>query len=275
MKKQKVKITKKLKKLSSKLNKNKKNIKTRCNKKKTYTIKMKGGDVFNHLFCKKGSSENPRPSLHPEEYPKEDEASVAMEYFKSVDAPFEVCHENLEKLLEFKKKDFSYFKFLIFTINDETYIYGINGYPKVNKHPICLLFGIIEKTDPEEYINLKIAFESVKRLKEEKAQGINEYSPEIIELNSQIFANLRCMKVKSAGSGTMIDDNTLCINNKSGHFKASLNDIEPYARQIFVEKTGLNVYTTQSAEKSQIYEFLSNNGLDSKLVNRLSGLCIP
>lgn len=264
MKKHKCLITKKRKRIKSKSKR----------KKNKYTRKIYGGDVFNHLFCKKGTTDNPRPSLHPEEYPHEDESSVAMEYFKSVDQPFEVCEKNIDKLLEFKKDELKYFKFLIFIIDHNTYIYAINGFPKVNKHPLCYLFGIIEKTPTDEYVNLKKAFEKVKWMKEENIQGVNEYSTEIIELNSQIFANLNCMKVKSAGSGTIINNDIICINNKSGHFKASFEDIEPYAKNIFIEKTGLNVITTKAASKEQIYNFLEKNGLDKKLVNRYSGLCI-
>ncbi len=267
MRKSKRDMTRKQKKKNTKLSKKYKN----CKK---HTKKMFGGDVFNHLFCKKGSHDNPRPSLHPEEYTGDNDSSVAMEYFTSTDIPFEVCPENNDKLLQFKKEEYQYFKFLIFAINGNTYIYAINGRPKVNKHPLCYLFGIIEKSREDEYIMLKKAFDVVRHMKEENIQDVNEYSPEIIELNSQIFANLSCMKVKSAGSGTMIDQNTLCINNKSGHFKAKFEDIEPYARHMFEEKTGLHVVTMKAATKDQIFEFLDNNGLDRKLVNRLSGLCI-
>jgi len=243
-------------------------------KNKRTTKKLYGGDVFNHLFCKNGSPTNPRPSLHPEDYPDPNESSVAMEYFTSVDTPFEVCKENVHKLLEFKKSELKWFKFLIFMINGNTYIYAIYGFPKVNKHPLCYLFGILEKTNADEYVELKKAFEKVKSLKESNAQGVNEYSPDIIELNSQIFANLNCMKVKSAGSGTIMEDNTICINNKSGHFKAKLEDIDPYAKDMFNEKTGLNVIAVKAASKEQIMEFLNNNGIDIKFVNRYSGLCI-
>ena len=242
------------------------------NKKKTK--KIFGGDVFNHLFCRNGSANNPRPSLHPEDYPDENDSSVALEYYNSVHEPFEVCQENLPILLEFKKSNFKWFKFLIFIINGETYVYAIDGFPKKNKHPICYLFGIINKTNANEYIELKKAFETVKNMKEQNVQVVNEYTPEIIELNSQIIANLSCMKVKSAGSGTVLENNTICINNKSGHFKAKFEDIEPYAREIFAQKTMLRVTTTRAPDKAKIINFLNDNGMNSKLVNRYSGLCL-
>jgi hypothetical protein len=256
------------------INKKKQKTHKKVNKKKRFTKKYHGGDVFNHLFCKKGSPNNPRPSLHPEDYLYENESSVAMEYFMSFNTPFEVCKENIEKLLEFKKSEWKWFKFLIFIISSNTYIYAIDGFPKVNKHPLCYLFGIIEKTNADEYIELKKAFEIVKLMKENNIQGVNEHSPEIIELNSQIFANLSCMKVKSAGSGTILENNTICINNKSGHFKAKFEDIEPYAKDMFIEKTGLDASAVKAATQSQIIMFLNNNGQDIKLVNRYSGLCI-
>jgi hypothetical protein len=255
---------------------NRKNKKSNYRKNKKSYRKKRGGDVYNNLFCKKGLSNNPRPALHPEDYPDENSASVALEYFESIDEPFEVNKEkeNLDKLLTFRKQNLKWFKFLIFIINDITYIYAIYGFPKVNKHPLCYLFGIIEKTGPDEYLELKKAFYDVKLLKDNKTPNINEYTPEIIELNSQIFANLGCMKVKSAGSGTVLNDNIICINNKSGHFKAKFSDIDPYAKDLFAEKTGLSVQSVPAASTEQITNFLDINHIDRKLANRYSGLCI-
>ena len=262
-------ITKKYYKKYTKKNKNLYNKKNKYKKSK----KIYGGDIINRLFCKNGTLVNPRPALHPEEYTDENH-SVALEYFYSINNPFEVCRENLNQLLFFKMNNFKWFKFLIFIINRNTYIYAIDGFPKVNKHPLCYLFGILEKTEPDEYLELKKIFNVVKLMKDSNTPNVNENTPEIIELNSQIFANLGCMRVKSGGSGTLINDDTICINNKSGHFKASFDDIEPYAKNIFIEKTGLNVFTTIAPNKEKILQFLDSKQLDRKLVNRFSGLCI-
>ena len=235
--------------------------------KKKHYKKQYGGDVYNHLFCKKNNELKPRPALHSKDYDLNNkEYSVGMEYFRSNEEPFEVNKTNLNKLLTFKKSSLKWFKFMIFIINGEYYIYDIDGYSKTNKHPLCLIFGIMEKTP----------FYELKKMKNtDPSTPITETAPEIIEFNSQVFANLGCMKALSAGSGTINNDGTICINNKSGHFKAILDDIKPLAENIFLEKTGLFTKAQIAPSKEEVWSFLDSRSIDRKHLNRYTGLCIP
>jgi hypothetical protein len=236
------------------------NMKTRKSK--------KGGKLYNKLFC----HPTKRPKLSVKEYNVEN--SPAMEYYLSQDRAFEVTPETLPLLKQFQKSKHKYFKFLIFQLHKIPHIYVIYGNVKFNKHPTCYLQGI------KDYIHrgtqsFGLLMEAIQMVDKAKDAGIllTEQHEAIVELNGQIFANLKCMEVEAAGSGTMIDD-VICINNKSGHFNASFTDIEPYAREMFEQKTGLTVTTQKAPSKQAILHFLNKNGLDESLVNRVNGLCL-
>ena len=228
----------------------------------------KGGKLYNKLFCR----DTKRPKLSHHDY--EVDNSPAMEYYLSQDRAFEVIPENIHLLKQFQKSQYKYFKFLIFKLHKIPHIYVIYGNVKYNKHPTCYLQGIKDHMYKGTQ-SFGLLLEAIQMVDKAKDAGIilTENHEAIVELNGQIFANLKCMEVEAAGSGTMIED-TICINNKSGHFKASFADIEPYAREMFEQKTGLTVVTQKAASKEAILHFLNANKLDEKLVNRMNGLCL-
>ena len=165
--------------------------------------------------------------------------SPAYELYTSISLPFQLNEGNLGYFMNsFKKSHDAWFKFVIFNNSGQKYIYVIPGVP-INKHSVPLLSGLMELTrDSNEYPELRNAYNNVLDIK--GAQGIThdiESNEQILQLNNMITQYIPCMKVISAGSGTIEDDNTICINTKSGHYKPTEWHMT-VAKQVFEEVTG-------------------------------------
>ena len=59
------------------------------------------------------------------------------------------------------------------------------------------------------------------------------------------------MPVLAAGSGTVNDDNSLCINDKSGNYKPTPQSME-LAKLIFEQTTGLTIILSPKANKEDL-----------------------
>jgi hypothetical protein len=68
-----------------------------------------------------------------------------------------------------------------------------------------------------------------------------------------IERDIHCMPVSAAGSGTVNDDDSICINNKSGHYKPSPGSMK-LAQDIFIAKTGATIHVTEKVEKELLRE---------------------
>ena len=258
--------------------------------------RQRGGTLINHLICDKTKGY----PLRPDQYePKKRWFSPAFEYYKMVDLPFEVNEANLSKLQKFKKADNEAFKFIIFDLQQadyrkKKYIYAIHGSNMDNKHPCCFLHAVREHADElhPKYQFLIKAIDAVFQLRQSRLQNdkqpldVTESTPAIAELNKRIYEMTKCNEVESAGAGTMINDNKICINNKSGHYKATFEDVAPYTK-LFAERTGLEVYAEKQATTEAIKNFLKAKqlGFDKdgnqvsdeelkRLISDKSGICM-
>ena len=157
---------------------------------------------------------------------------------------------------QYKKRDNKWFKFVIFNNDQTKYIYLING-GQINKHSVCMLIGLLDVTKiSNEYEELRDAVHNLHLFK-------LQYDPLVIEndenlksnrtvlinrVNDLVTEQIRCMPVIAAGSGTVNDDNSICINNKSGHYKPT-SDAMLLAKTVFEENTGETVIVTDKVDK--------------------------
>ena len=81
------------------------------------------------------------------------------------------------------------------------------------------------------------------------------------------------MNSLSAGSGTILENDTICLNNKSGHFKPALADLE-IAKNMFNRITHMDVNTRLEAEKYRVETELSSI-VPNFNYNNYSGTCLP
>lgn len=160
---------------------------------------------------------------------------------------------------QFKKSDKKWFKFVIFNNDGNYFIYIING-GQINKHSVCMLLGLLDITSiKNEYSELRNAVKDLLDFKMNHSpfdvlsnQTLNEQLLKLIyNVDSVINNDIRCMPVSAAGSGTINDDNSICINNKSGHYKPTSQSME-LAKHIFTQNTGAEVYVTEKVDKEDL-----------------------
>ena len=162
--------------------------------------------------------------------------SPGMELYESLEKAVNVI-EHKRIINRFKKTEQSWFKFVLFKIKKTPKLYLILGNPKINKHSVCLLYGILED-NPEhspEYNDIRELMHAILRQKR-SSKALTEDSPLIIEFNEKLYEKLGCMDAIIAGSGIYMNDELspspssgrrrkLCLNNKSGHYKPSVEEI--------------------------------------------------
>ncbi len=175
----------------------------------------------------------------------------------------------------FNKSNDKWFKFIIFNNDGEDYIYIING-GQINKHSVCMLMGLLDVTkDTTEYEDLRMQVKALINFKMDNNPFdifSNTLLREELELLIQnidalIEENIPNMPVIAAGSGTVNDDDTICINNKSGHYKPNETSME-IARDMFMQKTGASVYITEKADKNLLREKYGDD------YENYSGICL-
>jgi hypothetical protein len=195
--------------------------------------------------------------------------SPGNEFYTSINEAFELNSETLGYFLySFRKSKDKWFKFVVFNNNDVNHIYIINGAP-INKHSVCLIQGLIDVTkDTGEYPDLHKTFKNLVEIKSEK--GIIddiESNQIVVDFNTVINRDIPCMPVISAGSGTVNDDDSICINTKSGHYKPEIENME-IAKQIFEQITSKNIIITMKIDKQLLIEKYGDKA------DNYSGICI-
>ena len=243
-----------------------------------HTSKMIGGILLNRSFCKKGTPEIPEPALTGREYDKKTKImSPGFEILMSTDKPFELKVDTLDVFNTFNRKDKKWFKFVIFRFKDENYLYVMYGNPEYNKHPMCMIYGFLEHSSDEEYPEFRKAITDLHTLKQSldvndvSIDDIDENNEVIILFNNKLFENFKCMEALSAGSGTILEDGSICLNNKSGHFKPSMADLE-IAKEMFESVTKRIVKTRLAADKSLVETELAS--LPGFKYDNYTGTCL-
>ena len=239
--------------------------------KRTMSKNKKGGvlvlnpetDLINTHIC------NVKPGVEKE--------SPGSEIFTSISKPFELKSETIGYLRQmYKSADDKWFKFTIFNNDGRNYIYIIDG-AKINKHSVCMLQGLLDVTKPSgEYNELRNAVNNLQIFKNENGSNMQTMTDEqksecitlINNINQLIERDVKCMPVVSAGSGSINSDNSICINNKSGHYKPN-NFTMSKAKEIFQENTGIiDVFIKEKEDKNVLKEKYGKN------YENYSGICI-
>jgi hypothetical protein len=204
--------------------------------------------------------------------------SLGKEVYTATDTPMVVNSDTLGTFVRrFKESDDNWFKFVILNNDGINHIYVING-NEINKHSVPFLHGLLELTDQNEdgdpYEKIRGAYKAILSLKENGPKiedSLIEYYPIVEFLNEAIKThkdyNVRCASVVAAGSGTILDNKTICINNKSGHYAPSMKQML-IAKDIFEDITKYKINIESKARKNAIK---SKYGSRSK---NYSGMCI-
>jgi len=196
--------------------------------------------------------------------------SVGQEVYTGVDTPLQIDESTLETFFaNYKKSDDKWFKYVIFNNDDTIYIYIING-REINKHSVIVLHGLLEVSSPTEYVELRKAYNTLLELK--AIHGISdpttiETHESVIRLNELVARDIPCMPVIAAGSGTINDDMSICLNTKSGHYKPTLDNLAT-AKDVFESITKLPVHIQRKADRELLIEKYGDR------VKDFSGMCL-
>ena len=234
--------------------------KTKRASKKRLTRKMKGGQLVvtptnlknNHLCGIKESGE-----------------TLGQELYTAKDIPMPVNAETLETFFaKFKKTDNNWFKFVIFNNDGSLYIYVIKG-SEINKHSVIFLHGLLEVTKPTEYPELRAAYNALLEVKSREPVPESEIEEieQVLELNRSVNMYIPCTPVVAAGSGTVNDDNSICLNTKSGHYKPTLENIN-VAKEIFESVTKTPATIQMKVDKELLIKKYGER------VKNFSGICL-
>ena len=254
-------------KTKKKLNRNKRNKRIR----KTLSKNKRGGllvmkpetDLINTHICNvKEGNEKDSPGL---------------EIFTSISKSFQLNKLTLGYLQQmYKNSDNKWFKFIIFNNSGENFIYIIDG-AKINKHSVCMIQGLLDVTkQANEYQDLRTAFNNLEIFKNNNGSNMDSMTTElkneckilIDKLNQLIDKDVKCMPLIAAGSGSINSDNSICINNKSGHYKPT-EDSMIEAKKIFEKNTGYdNVFVKEKEDKEVLKEKYGENA------ENFSGICL-
>jgi hypothetical protein len=208
--------------------------------------------------------------------PGVDKEPPSLEIFTSISKSFQLNQYTLGYLQQmYKSSDDKWFKFTIFNNSGTTYIYIIDG-AKINKHSVCMLEGLLDVTkDTDEYTELREAYNNLNIFKNDNGSNMESLS---IELKNEcsvlmeavdrfIKRDIDCMPVIAAGSGSINPDNSICINNKSGHYKPTDYSMAK-AKEIFEEKTGATVFIKEKENKNLLQQKYGKNA------ENYSGICL-
>jgi hypothetical protein len=131
----------------------------------------------------------------------------------------------------------------------------------INKHSILLIHGLLQVSKPREYPELREALSNLLELKEGSSIPAGEdaeENPIIKRFNTAVVKAIPCMPLIAAGSGTVNDDNSVCLNTKSGHYKPTLEIME-LAKSSFERITGGTVTIQEKVPKDELIKRYGNN----------------
>lgn len=175
----------------------------------------------------------------------------------------------------FKQSEHKWFKFVIFNNDGENYIYLVNG-GQINKHSVCMLIGVLDVTlAKQEYGDIREAVFALETFKLTHLPETVFSTPELMQelqqlkthLDQLVSSQMPCMPVVSAGSGTVLPDKTICINNKSGHYKPTTESME-LAKHIFEANTGLSVTVSEKPDKQELQRIYGDR------YEQYTGMCL-
>ena len=156
---------------------------------------------------------------------------------------------------QYRKSHDQWFKFVVINNDNHLLTYVISG-GKVNKHSACMLLGLLDATElANEYAELRYATNELLRFKKNVSPLDIAMNPSqadtlkrlIADVNQWVTHDIQCMPVAASGSGTVNLDGSLCINNKSGHYKPTSESMQ-IAKQV-LEQMGATVNVTEKASK--------------------------
>jgi hypothetical protein len=252
-------------KTKKKLNMNKRTKRTSSkNKRGGLLMITRGTDLINTHLCNiKPGAEKDKPGL---------------EILTSISRSFQLNRATLGYLQQmYKNSHDKWFKFIIFNNNDELYIYIIDG-AKINKHSVCMIQGLLDVTkEAGEYAELRTVFDNLMIFKNNNGSNMESMTPELksvclmlMEAVDQLInRDIECMPVIAAGSGSINPDNSICINNKSGHYKPTKYSMLK-AKEIFETNTGGAIVFIKEKEDKDVLK--AKYGEDAE---NFSGICLP
>ena len=165
--------------------------------------------------------------------------TIGTDIVNSTNEPFELTKNTVERFLEFQTTHNKWFKFVLFEYDDQKHIYVIQGNSR-NKHTLCILKGVLEQTRGDPLFDeLRTLYT---KLVQKKHTG-SLYTLYQLKQRLQTLVQLYypCMPVLVAGAGTVNEDGSICLNNKSGHYAPSIRRIHK-AGTLFTEITGRAVH---------------------------------
>lgn len=208
--------------------------------------------------------------------PGNEKDSPGLEIFTSISKSFELNHYTLGYLQQmYKSNDNKWFKFVIFNNNGNIHIYIIDG-AKINKHSVCMIQGLLDVTkNSDDYRDLRVAFNELTLFKsiygsnmEMMSQDLKQECYQLINtLNQLIDRHIECMPIISAGSGSINNDDSICLNNKSGHYKPTEYSMIK-AKEIFENNTGAIVNVKDKEDKNILIQKYGKNA------EHFSGICL-
>ncbi len=199
-----------------------------------------------------------------------------LEILTSISKSFQLNHHTLGYLQQmYKNTDDKWFKFIIFNNDNQLYIYIIDG-AKINKHPVCMIQGLLDVTkNTNEYSELRSAFTDLVIFKNYHGSNMQNMTPTVKSecliimdsIDQLITKDVKCMPVVAAGSGSVNSDNVICLNNKSGHYKPT-KDSMLIAKEVFEANTGAVVFIKDKENKEVLQEKYGKNA------DNFSGICL-
>lgn len=208
--------------------------------------------------------------------PGKDKETPGLEILTSISKAFQLNRSTLGYLQQtYKNSRDAWFKFIVINNNDETYIYVIDG-AQINKHSVCMLQGLLEVTEKDgEYTDLRNAYNDLMMFKNQYGSNMesmdadtkNECLQLIHVIDDFIKRDINCMPVIAAGSGSVNDDNSICINNKSGHYKPTQSSMIN-AKETFETNTGAIVLVKEKENKQLLKDKYGEKA------DNFSGICL-
>jgi hypothetical protein len=208
--------------------------------------------------------------------PGSEKETPGLEILTSISKSFQLNKFTLGYLQQmYKNSDDKWFKFIIFNNSGENYIYIIDG-AKINKHSVCMIQGLLDVTkEAGEYPELRTAFDNLIIFKNENGSNMESMTTELKNeclmlinvIDNLIENDIKCMPVIAAGSGSVNSDNSICINNKSGHYKPTQISMLK-AKEVFEENTDAVVFIKEKEDKSILKARYGKNA------ENFSGICL-
>lgn len=184
------------------------------------------------------------------------------EILTAISKAFQLNRSTLGYLQQtYKSSNDSWFKFIVMNNNNNTYIYIIDG-AHINKHSVCMLQGLLEVTrEAGEYTDLRNAYNELMIFKNQYGSNMESMNTDIKNecfqlmraIDDLIQRDINCMPVIAAGSGSINNDNSICINNKSGHYKPTeISMIK--AKEAFEMNTDAVIFIKEKEDKKLLKE---------------------